>query len=592
VAGERLTSRTDAAATAPPAFSGNRRSFTQVVASPARETFWRTLQTFNVTRVVIAVVLLIYLVFNVKKTLPDDDQILYLEICVAYLLLAIGLAILVMYYQRRFLLQALSQIAIDIAVISILYAMAGGAKSGLAILYLFPLAGCAVLAPLIWALFFVSAVTLFLLGESLYQLMRDVAEVSLPQSGLYGAAFFAAVLVINRLAAKLIKQEELAVRHGMDLQLQQAINRLVIADMGDGILVVTRDGAVLTANPAAERMLGLSHGGKLLNPRLSELAGLAPLADAFTRWLAVSAAADGATLDAGDRAVFVTVKPGSDVAGASTVHEQRRELATHLKLRFARVSPPGLAEDRVVVFLQDVTEIENQAQQLKLASMGRLTASIAHEVRNPLSAISYAASLLAEEETNAAQQRLLAIVGDNVARLNRMIEDILRLSRKAQAPIEPLALALCIEEIASEFEETHALSPGILAIGRTGPWRVRFDPMHLREVVVNLLSNAVRYASGQPGSIRIQFLPNTVGRLELHVQDDGPPITPEVRAHLFEPFYTTSSKGTGLGLYLARELCLNNGAMLDYEYHMEDSLGSNARAGGRFVITLAIADAL
>jgi two-component system sensor histidine kinase PilS (NtrC family) len=106
-------------------------------------------------------------------------------------------------------------------------------------------------------------------------------------------------------------------------------------------------------------------------------------------------------------------------------------------------------------------------------------------------------------------------------------------------------------------------------------------------VLVNLLGNAIRYASGKPGSIRVFPVPDTTGRVELHVQDDGPGITPEVRAHLFEPFYTTSSKGTGLGLYLARELCLNNGAMLDYEYRADDADGGEP--GGRFVITFAAA---
>jgi two-component system sensor histidine kinase PilS (NtrC family) len=119
---------------------------------------------------------------------------------------------------------------------------------------------------------------------------------------------------------------------------------------------------------------------------------------------------------------------------------------------------------------------------------------------------------------------------------------------------------------------------------------VRFDPMHLREVLLNLLTNAIRYASGQPGSIHIHAVQATSRRLELHVQDDGPSITPEVRAHLFEPFYTTSNKGTGLGLYLARELCSNNGAMLDYEFHIDTSGSVPGTAIGRFVITFTAPD--
>jgi two-component system sensor histidine kinase PilS (NtrC family) len=125
-------------------------------------------------------------------------------------------------------------------------------------------------------------------------------------------------------------------------------------------------------------------------------------------------------------------------------------------------------------------------------------------------------------------------------------------------------------------------------MGNTGTVPVRFDPLHLREVLVNLLTNAVRYASGGAGSIRVYAVNDPAGRMELHVQDDGPGITPDVRAHLFEPFYTTSNKGTGLGLYLARELCLNNDATLDYEYRFDAAATAGThKASGRFVITFA-----
>lgn len=557
----------------------------------SRDTFWRSLQTFALTRVVISIVLLIYISFNGKKVFLETDRLFDLATGLLYLLLALGLIVLVTNFRRRFLLQLLSQILVDVAVISVLYISAGGSKSGLAILYLFPLAGCAILAPLVWALFFVSLVSLILLSESGYRLAMETAEVSISQSGLYGAAFFAAVVVINRLAAKLIRQEELAAQRGKDLQLQEAINRMVIADMDDGVLVVSSNGTILTANPAAERMLGMACMDAEARVGLSDSATLAPLADAFFAWQRRPVLREPEQRLADEQAAFISIKPPEDMISytGSAMRGMRRDLAAHLKLRFAKVYADESPDDRAVIFLQDVTEIENQAQQLKLASMGRLTASIAHEVRNPLSAISYAAALLAEEQANPAQARLLSIVGDNVKRLNCMIEDILKLSRKAQPQTSPLLLADFVDETLAEFRETHNLAPDLIRLGNLAGLHVWFDPLHLREVIVNLLSNALRYASGRSGSIRIHALPGTAGRLELHVQDDGAPITPEVRAHLFEPFYTTSSKGTGLGLYLARELCLNNGAMLDYEYHVRE--GGTEPAGGRFVITLAMAAA-
>jgi two-component system sensor histidine kinase PilS (NtrC family) len=328
----------------------------------------------------------------------------------------------------------------------------------------------------------------------------------------------------------------------------------------------------------------LALAGEGIDFKLGEIAPLEPIMQAFSAWLALpaeSAPAEG-------QGAFVTIKPDQDGADPGPVlHSMRPDLAAHLKLRFARVDTPHHATERCVIFLQDVTAIENQAQQLKLASMGRLTASIAHEVRNPLSAIGHATSLLAEDLTEPSHARLLKIVGDNVARVNRMVEDILQLSRKVQPHSEPLPLEAFLAEIRTEFHETHALPADMIRVGGAASSPVRFDALHLREVVVNLLTNAIRYASGTPGSIRLFVVSESPGRMELHVQDDGPGITPEVRAHLFEPFYTTSSKGTGLGLYLARELCLNNGAMLDYEYRFDPGAFGLRKASGRFVITFA-----
>jgi two-component system sensor histidine kinase PilS (NtrC family) len=550
----------------------------------SRGTFWRTLQTFCITRIVITVVLLAYFGIHALRNERVAGGAADWKICLLYLFLAIGFSTLCTFAQRRFMWQLIVQIAVDIGAISLLYVASGGARSGLAILYLFPLAGAAILAPLVPALFFVSVVALILLMESGYQILHGAGDAAPSQAGLYGAAYFAAIYVINRLAARLIKQEDLATQRGKDLQLQEAVNRLVIADMGDGILVVGHDAEVFTGNPAAERMLGLSVVYRQSRYKLTELPALAPIADAFFAWQG-RRERDGAD-DCGS-STYVMVKRGDEGGLAG---RNRRELIAHLKLRFARVECAGVGNDRTVIFLQDVTEIENQAQQLKLASMGRLTASIAHEVRNPLSAISHAASLLGEDIAEPTHKRLLNIVNDNVLRLNRMIEDILKLSRKAHAHAEPLKLGLFLAEVLGEFEETHGIAPSLIALDDIGEYQIRFDPLHLREVVVNLLSNALRYASGRDGSIRIHaFLPKA-DRLELHVQDDGPAITPEVRAHLFEPFYTTSSKGTGLGLYVARELCLNNGAMLDYEYRMDMSNEGRDESSGRFVITFALFD--
>ncbi|HEU4851155.1 MAG TPA: ATP-binding protein [Telluria sp.] len=544
----------------------------QALSPASRATFWRSLGTLNATRVVIAAVLLAYAsIGSIGAGRPVAW--LYTEACIAYLGVALVFGALTHFYRRRFLLQLLTQIAADIAVISVLYAAAGGLRSGLAILYLFPLAGAAILAPLILALFCASVVALFMLAETTYKVFMADGEIPYLQTGLYGAAYFAAVIVVNRLAARLIGQEELAVRRGVDLAIQQSVNEIVMADMGDGVLVTGSDAYVFAANPAARRMLGLGQLGEGF--LLAAAPELEPILAAFSAWIADPD---------GQRVAFVHIKPATEGEPAGgPLWSGRRSVAAHLQLRFARAHTPDQAADRCVIFMQDVTAIENQAQELKLASMGRLTASIAHEVRNPLSAISHATSLLAEDLTERSHQRLLRIVGDNVARVNRMVEDILQLSRKVQPNGEPLRLRDFLEDVVAEFQETHKLADGIVACEARAATAVRFDALHLREVITNLLTNAIRYASGAPGSILLYAVSN--GRTELHVQDDGPGITPEVRAHLFEPFYTTSSKGTGLGLYLARELCMNNHANLDYEYRFDGMRGSQRKASGRFVIT-------
>jgi two-component system sensor histidine kinase PilS (NtrC family) len=562
----------------------------QVLSTQSRATFWRSLQALTVTRIVIVLVLLLYLAFDVRdggiEALPA-----YAYTCFFYLGAAVCFCALTVFWQRRFTLQLTSQIAVDLAVISLLYLAAGGVRSGLGILYLFPLAGAAILAPLVPALFSAALATLFILFDAAWQLFKREGEPALMQAGMIGMAFFALVWLVNRLAARLIGQEELAAQRGVDLQVQQAINEIVIADVGDGVLVVGADGRIHTANPAARRMLGMEAVAGL---QLDQLPGLEPVAHAFAGWMGTApeaaptlAAVEPVPGEAGPDAAYVILKPYQEVAVGETGLRARRDQPAHLKLRFARVASGSEAPARSVIFLQDVSAIENQAQQLKLASMGRLTASIAHEVRNPLSAIGHATALLAEDLHGKSEVRLLKIIGDNVARVNRMVEDILQLSRKAQPYAEPVQLAPFLVELKNEFCETQALPDEMVWLGGAGAIEVRFDALHLREVLVNLLGNAIRYASRAPRSIRIWPELDAFGTLELHVQDDGPGITPEVRAHLFEPFYTTSSKGTGLGLYLARELCLNNGAKLDYESRFDTAALGPRKASGRFVITFA-----
>jgi two-component system sensor histidine kinase PilS (NtrC family) len=561
-------------------------------------TLWRSLQTLNVSRVLMALILLMLLNF---KSLQDNwlfDVTSLRILGGSYLFIAILFVVLKARWPVHFFFHLVAQITIDLVVISTLYVGAGGSKGGLVILYLFPLAGAGILAPMLLALFFVSAVSLFMLLVNTYQVLQNEDSQLISQAGLYGAAYFAVVYVLNRLAKNLIGQEELAMQRGFELALQQAINRTVIADMDDGVLVIDQEGQLFESNPAADRMLGVNpanfvNGSKI---RLNQIPGLEPIASALALWSA-GRRPDSTTWLRNEGASFVVLRNFIDDKHRSSEYsssEEAHEVVTHLKLRFIRIEEydfehlGGVVAPCTIIFIQNVSDIENQAQQLKLASMGRLTASIAHEVRNPLSSISYAASLLGEDVHNEVQsKRLLKIVDDNVTRLNQLIEDILKLSRKAQMNLQPILLMDALRDIVQEFVETRGISDQIIHVTDSGRFHIVFDSGHLHEVVTNLLSNALRYASNKPGSIRLIIKISSGNRRELHIQDDGPGISSSVRAHLFEPFYTTSSKGTGLGLYMARELCLNNHALLDYEYRNDETASLGIEPGGRFVINFS-----
>ncbi|MES2049760.1 MAG: ATP-binding protein [Pseudomonadota bacterium] len=563
--------------------------------------FWRSLQTLNISRVVVSVVLFVYFNLKTGKEFWSDEQFWFRGASMAYVAMAVAFVLFKAFYRKRFMWHLAPQIAIDIIIISVLYLAAGGGKSGLAILYLFPLGGVAILAPLLWGLFFSAVVTLFLLAENAYRVLQLDDSISISQAGLFGATYFSVVYLLNRLAGNLIRQEELANMRGKELAIQQAINRLVISDMGDGILVVDQNDILFEINPAAQQMLGIDEQStrRITNVKLAEVAELAPIASALLARQQATKANSTFWLRNED-ASFVSIRRLDEGNGESIFPEyvkraNRPEFVIHLKLRFVSVSQSELMDlvenftDYTIIFMQNVSDIENQAQQLKLASMGRLTASIAHEVRNPLSSISYAASLLNEDVKNEVQtKRLLKIVDDNVLRLNQLIEDILKLSRKAQADALPFDLVSELKAIVQDFVETRNLPENLIKIDDVVTFKLIFDLGHLREVVVNLLSNAVRYASGQAGSIRLNVKISVTNRRELHILDDGPGIPSAVRSHLFEPFYTTSSKGTGLGLYMARELCLNNKALLDYEYRNDDLQQSTSEPTGRFVINFSL----
>jgi two-component system sensor histidine kinase PilS (NtrC family) len=241
------------------------------------------------------------------------------------------------------------------------------------------------------------------------------------------------------------------------------------------------------------------------------------------------------------------------------------------------------AGGELVMFLEDAAKIREQAQQVKLAALGRLTANIAHEIRNPLSAIGHAAELLGEEgRADPRLARLTRIIGDNTARLDRIVQEVLQLNRRDRALAEEIALPAFVRSIVEQISQAEHIPAEAFQVNAPPACGALFDRQHLDRILWNLITNAWRHSRQVARSIWIDVGASDEGRVELHIVDDGPGVDGELAAQLFEPFFTTAARGTGLGLYIARELAEANGAALEFvpAADREPRLRERAGAGG------------
>jgi len=504
---------------------------------------WRTLRYFALARVLVASSLLLSVAALGEMPVGPAEIGAALPLSLAYFAASSVLALCALYLRRSFGAQLTGQLATDLVIITALVALGEGLRGGVMVLYLLPLAGASLLLSTSAALFVCSLAVLALLADGVLRALGgQPSDSTMFQTGLYGAALFGVTGLLRLLSARLAVQERLALARGRDLESQLEINRLVIAQIEQGVLVVDADARVRANNRAARRMLGLPAEAQLTGRKLIEFEPVRALAQAFLRWREAERASGSWS-----NSVMQPI-----VGGQHALPE------LHLRARFAR--PPGDAAGEFVVFLDDVREVEERAQQLKLAAMGRLTASIAHEIRNPLAAIGQAGQLLAEDAREPLQKRLAGIVRENTQRLNRLVDDVLRVARR-EAPLgDEIDLGDFVREWLAEFERDRGLHPGRVVLEAEAQLKVKFELSHLRQVLFNLVDNALRFASAKRGAVRIvaERAVDDGGRVRLWVFDDGPGVADDARTTLFEPFYTTRSGGTGLGLYIAREFCLAN----------------------------------
>ncbi|HEX4585789.1 MAG TPA: HAMP domain-containing sensor histidine kinase [Burkholderiaceae bacterium] len=522
-------------------------------AADQTEPAWPTLQTFALVRVLVSTALLLaVMMFGapvISRALGADPSRM-MSVLGAYFALSVSLLAWTMLRRSRFGLQIWAHLAVDLLLISLLVVLGGGTRSGVFIFYLLPLAEASLALPSVGAFFVCSLADLVLLGnEVLHELGGQPGEAQLFQAGVAGAALFGITALLRLLSTRLSRQEQLARRRGRELDSQLQINRLVISQMQQGVIVADATTLVRANNRSARLMLGFDPDAQLTGRRLLELESAQELAHAYMNWLT--------SLELGATPLRSDILIKSGEVGPAGAHRR-------LRVRFAR--PAFQPSDEFVIFMEDLQSIEERAQRLKLAAMGRLTASIAHEIRNPLAAISQAGQLLAEDVRDPLHQRLTSIVRENTQRLNRLVEDVLRAARRDSPLTDEFDLGGFCSAWLSEFVRDRGLAGEMIRLAAQSGVIVHFEQNQLRQVLFNLVDNALRYCSGRAGSIeiRVDASDGPPAPVHLWVFDDGTGVGPADRDSMFEPFFTTHSRGTGLGLYLAREFCMANGYDLTY----------------------------
>lgn len=512
--------------------------------------FWRSLNYFNLYRLTLAGFLVLLAgVFGPWLSLGARNWKIFFAASVAYAVVVVLSFVLLRLRWPRFVVQLALLIGGDIVALSVVSHASGGIQSNIGLLLLVSLAAAGMISRGKITLFFAALASIAALLEHSYGVLYDDAVAAqYVQVGLLCISYFAVAWLAHTLAKYAVDSQQLAQRRGHDLASLSEANRLVMRDMQDGVLVVDEHGVIMQMNPSAARLL-----------RHSAISG--------------SSLAENFPLLFGQYALWKRT-------GTASRDTLQLDVGVQARLRFVAVER-GTAHG-AVIFLEDMQRVQAEAQQIKLAALGRLTASIAHEVRNPLSAISYAAELMQEEQGDAKHQRLLQIVLDNTQRINRIVQDVMQLNRRDRAQPEVFELNGMLRTFVEEFSLAERLEPGVMVLAGVPGAAISFDRGHLRQVLWNMCRNALRYGRKLPGSLML-VMESAGGRVTLDVQDDGPGISAEYRRRLFEPFFTTAADGTGLGLYIAKELCEANGALL--EYHGRDGQAGREQAGACFRIT-------
>lgn len=493
------------------------------------------LRVYNYYRILISFLFLfLFLDSNFSEFVGSVDPDLFQNTVLAYLVGNILIGIATLFISSETLAKTAPSFFIlisDIICLNLLMVASGGVSSGLGNFLIFTVAfGGGLILGRVSTVLPAIAFILMAYGEFyLFFLGRNDLQ-SLFQAGVLGFVYFVANILFQNLSRQLRRRET-------EVFTLEQINQLIVDQMRTGVVVVANDGMIKLINAAGKEYLKVPSQPNIPVERLPYR-----LVDKLTEWRDTP----------------------NDHSLTFHTHDASPELVAH----FSALATPDPESD-TLVFIEDSTEVQRQAQQLKLASLGRLSATIAHEIRNPLGAISHAAQLLGEStHLDRGDQRLSEIIQNHCNRLNGVIENVLQMSRRKNAEPRKLTLSSWLNDFIVEFSAGATNKVDVEVSVYPDDIEIHVDPTHLSQVLGNLCQNGLRYSKKRTGEDKVKI----VGGIDeasknpyLEVIDYGDGIEEDLTANLFEPFYTTEVAGTGLGLYLSKELCEANDARLSYK---------------------------
>ena len=522
---------------------------------------WRSLKLYNGYRLVIAI-----LFFVTQSAIGDKAywQDNYVSLLLAYFIFSCISGLLTWLEKPSINYNLPTQIIVEIVFIVLLMHMQQDGVSNIGLLLIITIASASLISDGRYALFYASLATIGILLEQSYQLVSASKPMQNYTSAvILSLSCFATAWLAYSLAKRVQQSEWLAVQRGLDVKNMAQINALISHEMQDGVLVVDQSLQIKHHNIQAKRLLNLDfEDNEPSNWQGKSLQTLSPEISAMIRrWMYEH-----------------TVPNESSPANILKLSTLSREL----RLRLLPV-----AENRhegAVIFIEDWSQMQTQAHQVKLAALGRLTANIAHEIRNPLSAISHANQLLQEEEdNNPATTRMLQIIADNVQRLDQIIKDVLELNRRDRTNQELIQLENFMTDFYTQFCAVEKIPAHCFKLTlQNSNTVIAFDRRHLNQILWNLCKNGWRHSKNVENSLKLTVLTSAKRQdVQIEITDDGKGIPESVRSHLFEPFFTTEKSGTGLGLYIARELADANGAELQLK---TPTKAANVRLGTQFIM--------